>query len=221
MNNTSADVYSPRSNWALDDTSVPPRRFEVSPQVSAGPNERVDGDDDQNPIIQEYLAMVRAQRARWRAGTSSVVAGGTQLRPGTDDDIQLQNAGDGDFTPLEFYSKHWPKCVPGTDFDQATLESLNSDPPPKLFALPNSANWDENGRDSSERMLNANEIFIGEVQAVFFVTFMVKEDSFVELIYNRILQPLRHKVAKDERFLKKSSYLRLFAEMHEDMAGII
>ena len=48
LNNTSADVYSPRSNWALDDTSVPPRRFEVSPQVSAGPNERVDGDDDQN-----------------------------------------------------------------------------------------------------------------------------------------------------------------------------
>lgn len=47
LNNTSADVYSPRSNWALDDTSVPPRRFEVSPQVSAGPNERVDGDDDQ------------------------------------------------------------------------------------------------------------------------------------------------------------------------------
>ena len=58
LNNTSADAYSPRSNWALDDTSVPPRRFEVSPQVSAGPNERVDGDDDQNdnPGILGYAA---------------------------------------------------------------------------------------------------------------------------------------------------------------------
>ena len=55
----------------------------------------------------------------------------------------------------------------------------------------------------------------------FFVTFMVKVDWFVELISNRALQPFRHEVARDESFLKKSSYLRLFAEMHEDMPGII